>query len=296
MSLTSDHLSTSALLRAATSQKGGKGEGKRSKKRAPSDSSSSSSSSAPSLKRKLDHEGEQAGGDNAMLSELKKGNNLLSDAGLKTLFDPSQNDDESRVAMFDMLGEVGSVIQEKYSWACPDERALNILAHFSPIVEIGAGHGYWASLLRKRNVDISAYDILAPPEGSDKASKSSKKKALAKALEIGVGVSEEGGKFWTNVVGGSAEVLLLPENKNRNLFLSFPDEVSELALECLRNYMGEYIIHVGELIGAGDGTLSIEDAPWGRSTTKNFQVRTPSTPPPPTFPTFHAFHYVSMFE
>jgi hypothetical protein len=47
---------------------------------------------------------------------------------------------------------------DKYAWAIPNERALHILTSFSPLIEIGAGKGYWAALLRLVEVDILAYD------------------------------------------------------------------------------------------------------------------------------------------
>ncbi|CAM9829753.1 unnamed protein product [Choristocarpus tenellus] len=46
----------------------------------------------------------------------------------------------------------------RYAWAIPDERALRIIGHFGPIVEVGCGLGYWARLLRDRGVDVTAYD------------------------------------------------------------------------------------------------------------------------------------------
>ena len=47
-----------------------------------------------------------------------------------------------------------------YSWAVPDTAALDAIAQHSPrgVVEIGAGGGYWAGLLRGRGVDVVAYD------------------------------------------------------------------------------------------------------------------------------------------
>lgn len=47
-----------------------------------------------------------------------------------------------------------------YSWAVPDDAALDAIAEHSPagVVEIGAGGGYWAGLLRARGVDVIAYD------------------------------------------------------------------------------------------------------------------------------------------
>ena len=49
-----------------------------------------------------------------------------------------------------------------FSWAVPSETALALVARYSPLVEIGAGTGYWAHLLRERGADVVAYDI-APP-------------------------------------------------------------------------------------------------------------------------------------
>lgn len=46
----------------------------------------------------------------------------------------------------------------KYSWAIPNDAALEAIAALGPIVEMGSGAGYWASLLRERGVDVVAYD------------------------------------------------------------------------------------------------------------------------------------------
>jgi len=51
-----------------------------------------------------------------------------------------------------------STLVNKYAWAVPDDRSLEIVAKYSPIVEMGAGTGYWAKLLSDRGVDIVAYD------------------------------------------------------------------------------------------------------------------------------------------
>ena len=71
-------------------------------------------------------------------------------------------------------------------------------------------------------------------------------------------------------------MLLEPGNLGRNLFLCFPDEDVNpsdpsgppLGVECLSNYSGEYVIHVGELFGE---TVSHDQAPFGRSSSMEFQ-------------------------
>lgn len=60
--------------------------------------------------------------------------------------------------------------------------------------------------------------------------------------------------------------------KNRTLFLCYPDEQEAIAAPCLENFQGEYIIHVGELI-TGAGTLfGYPQAPFGRTSSSEFQV------------------------
>lgn len=45
-----------------------------------------------------------------------------------------------------------------YSYAVPTRGAIAALAKYKPLVEMGAGLGFWASLLRNCGVDIVAYD------------------------------------------------------------------------------------------------------------------------------------------
>ncbi|KAJ1391800.1 hypothetical protein B484DRAFT_284306 [Ochromonadaceae sp. CCMP2298] len=80
---------------------------------------------------------------------------------------------------------------DKYAWAIPNERALRILTSFSPLIEIGAGKGYWAALLRLVEVDILAYD---------------KKVAV---------------DCWTEVLKGGPKMLQQPEAEGRTLFLCY---------------------------------------------------------------------------
>jgi len=58
--------------------------------------------------------------------------------------------DDSRGNNWVRLDVMGSALVEKYAWCCPDERALKILTQYAPLIEIGAGKGYWAGLLRRR--------------------------------------------------------------------------------------------------------------------------------------------------
>ena len=46
----------------------------------------------------------------------------------------------------------------QFSWAIPNNDALNVLAAHAPLIELAAGTGYWAHLLKQRGVDILAFD------------------------------------------------------------------------------------------------------------------------------------------
>ncbi len=46
----------------------------------------------------------------------------------------------------------------KYSWAIPNLAALQEIAKHSPIIEIGAGSGYWAYMLSQMGARVTAYD------------------------------------------------------------------------------------------------------------------------------------------
>jgi hypothetical protein len=75
---------------------------------------------------------------------------------------PSELGDGSSIALHDVRRAAAS----RYAWAIPNDRALDALAALSPIVEIGAGTGYWAALLASRGADVVAYDIDLPGPGN----------------------------------------------------------------------------------------------------------------------------------
>lgn len=64
------------------------------------------------------------------------------------------------------LHEVRRKAVARYAWAIPSDDALEVVAKHGPIVEIGAGTGYWAALLASRGVDIVCYDGDPPVAGA----------------------------------------------------------------------------------------------------------------------------------
>lgn len=161
---------------------------------------------------------------------------------------PGRTPSDERDAFFDKLNEAYAARREacsRWSWAVPDNRALNAIAGHGRIVEIGAGRGYWARLLSDRGVDIVAYDWCPP--GPDNAYH-----------------PYEG--LWFDVEHGGPE--RAGDHPDRTLFLCWPP-MTGMATDALRAYVeagGTSVVYVGEGTGGctGDdefhGLLGLD--PW----------------------------------
>ena len=112
-----------------------------------------------------------------------------------------------------------------YAYAVPDITALNMIKSYGPIIELGAGKGYWAKLLNEIGTDIVAIDNLS----------------WWKTFEP-----------FFNVQQGDEKSIL--EHPDRTLFLCWPPFDTSFAHKCLKLYSGEYFIYVGESKGGCTGT------------------------------------------
>jgi hypothetical protein len=125
----------------------------------------------------------------------------------------------------------------RYAFAVPDARALDAIARYSPIVELGAGTGYWAYLLRALGVDIVASD-LAPPDRSPNAYK----------LDP---------RTWSEVRPGGIEILA--NHPDRALFLCWPGYRDSFAADALAAYPGNRLIYIGEDRGGNTASPAFFD-------------------------------------
>ncbi len=115
----------------------------------------------------------------------------------------------------------------RYAFAIPTDAALATLARYAPIVELGAGTGYWAFLLRSRGADCVAYD-LAPP---DRMSNPNRFRSLT----------------WTYVEPGDVDKL--GAHPDRALFLCWPSYREPFATRALTAYTGTTLLYIGEPAG-----------------------------------------------
>lgn len=118
-----------------------------------------------------------------------------------------------------------------YSWAVPNQAAVDALCAWAPLVELGAGTGYWSMLVRdKVGYDaVYAYDSEPVP-------------------------NRYAGRHWTGVLNGGPEaVAAYPD---RTLLLCWPAYDTQFADDCLRHYTGRRVVYVGE----GEGGCTGDDA------------------------------------
>ena len=111
-----------------------------------------------------------------------------------------------------------------YAWAVPTAEAVRALVRLSPLVEVGAGTGYWASLVRAAGGVVHPFDCDPPTSGVNHW-----------------GHREE----YVPVLRGGPEVLA-GFDEACALFLCWPPYDTTMALDCLRAFRGTRVAYVGE--------------------------------------------------
>lgn len=105
---------------------------------------------------------------------------------------------------------------ERYSAGIPNDIALGAIAELKmPIVEVGAGNGYWAAILQARGVDTIAYDIVSP-----------------------------GKRGFTRVQVG--DETSAANHGDRALMIVCPPANDPMAGNTLKNYKGDTLVFVGD--------------------------------------------------
>ena len=124
----------------------------------------------------------------------------------------------------------------KYAWAIPSEEAIELLLRYSPLVEMGAGTGYWAALLRRAGGDVVAYDRYPPPDPRNRW--------------------HAGQAPWTEVEPGGVKRLRL--HGDRTLFLCWPPEDEPMGVQSLSAYPGGTVVFAGEPTSGGELTRELD--------------------------------------
>lgn len=121
------------------------------------------------------------------------------------------------------------ILAQAYAWAVPSTEAIDAIAALGPqVVEIGAGTGYWASLLARRGVMVHAYDIRPRP------------------------LSYHPVQFGTYTAAR--------QHPDATLLLCWPPMGEPMAYCALREFQGQHVAYVGE--GGGGCTGDDEFHDW----------------------------------
>jgi hypothetical protein len=120
---------------------------------------------------------------------------------------------------------------KKYAWAIPNEEAIKRIATLSPIIEIGAGGGYWARLLKKVGANITPFD---------KHGCTHKRNCYVDVLHM-------------RVKRGDWKQLRKREFANHTLMLCWPPYNDPMACNCLKAFRGSTVVMIGEGSGGCTG-------------------------------------------
>ena len=110
---------------------------------------------------------------------------------------------------------------KKQSWAIPDSNAISEIKKYSPIIELGAGTGYWASLISETGCKIICFD---------KYIDNNPYKHSIHHYPVYPG----------------DETILNKFSPKMNLFLSWPPYNDPFAYNAILNFRGKYLIYIGE--------------------------------------------------
>ena len=133
--------------------------------------------------------------------------------------------------------QLRQVLVARYAWAIPSQEAIDLLARHSPLIEVGAGTGYWAWLVRQAGADILAFDRFPPPDPRNR-------------WHAGV-------EPWSAVEPGGPDVA--SAHPDRTLFLCWPPEDEPFGEEALAAYRGETVVFIGEPGRPGELTPLLQE-------------------------------------
>ncbi len=126
----------------------------------------------------------------------------------------------------------------EYAFSIPYQSAIQTICRYSPLVEIGAGNGYWAWCLAQAGADILAYDS-HPPADTDPLDPMSGNRWF----------HDE----WLPVTDGDAD--MAGKHPDRTLFMAWPEPGSLMSSMALYSYMdagGKTLVYIGDPESSGD--------------------------------------------
>jgi hypothetical protein len=135
------------------------------------------------------------------------------------------------------------VWRRRYAYALPDEDLVRRIACDSPVVEVGAGLGYWAWLLRQAGAEVRATDRRPPAQYFDERGR------LCATPGRRPGRPNEWfdtRPAWTRVEVADAAAAAAAAPETAALLLVWPPYDDQMASSALRAFRGDVLWYVGE--------------------------------------------------
>ncbi len=158
------------------------------------------------------------------------------------------------------LGFAQTILQATYAYAIPSPETVEWMARFCaghPIVELGAGRGYWAAQLSGAGLVVDAFDS-EPPDKMENASFA----AAAGQADV-----------WYDVGNSEDFVTRYRDRSDFVLFLCWPpgwgNQMASEALAAFEKAGGERLVYIGQPKGGMTGSDAFFDAlssRWHRET------------------------------
>ena len=151
-------------------------------------------------------------------------------------------------------------LRNAHAWSVPTEKALKLIASYAPLLELGAGTGYWASQLMEFATDILVFD-----EKHFQISFNDQTQ-ISEGQEISA-------RYFCQVQQGGPEIA--SKYADRTLLLMWPDYMGygTYGLQCLQHYQGNTLILIGEWKNSTFGSYAQGISEHGQSFSLDFQEK-----------------------
>lgn len=144
--------------------------------------------------------------------------------------------------------QLRQALSHRYSWAIPTPEALETIAALSPILEIGAGTGYWAWLLRRQGAEVIALDQAPVETGINDYHRPQDAGAPVHSWHPVAPAPRDGDpRFHTDW-------------QRHTLLLCWPPYGTSMARRYLRQFRGENLVYIGEAGGGCTGDEEFHEA------------------------------------
>jgi hypothetical protein len=148
---------------------------------------------------------------NPYLKEFKKHQKLF------------KKNNEFDIGYFMSSFKLREALTRKYAWAIPSNDVIREIIKHGPVVEMGAGRGYWAYLMKQSGAKVLAFDKMTNKDQ------------------------------WFPVKKGRTNQLSKIPKTYKTLLLCWPHFAESIGISSLKRFKGKYVIYVGERSGGCTG-------------------------------------------